>query len=795
MSKKYTVNEAIWIAAAVYAYHKYKTVETLKPSDFYLRTRELIKIAKNYTDKDVQDARIHQHCNGYHEQCTHKFLNKIAVDSGSPYFVVTYLGQFGGEREYPDGLNWNDSVEYEGNQYKLDDIKLYLGEEYAAFVQAHTFLPSVDLKYEEELYTIEQIRSRLSELGYSINNIALGMVQLGKGQSTIHRTKNKEILIYTTQTDFDNITTARLLKDDVIKYAPLSKEKIQEIIKNKQKGINVVHCLEDGNKILHPSDAREYNPHEVVMYSNASFRKVFKVITGADFIEELKEEYKVEVSSKVSANTEFNKNIILYGPPGTGKTYNTVIYAVAIIENKALQSVKEEEYNDVLKRYNSYKADGLIEFTTFHQSYGYEEFIEGIKPVMNIGEDDVKDVQYEIHPGLFKSFCEKAEQPVFNQTKADLGINKSPTVWKVSLEGTGDNPTRTECIENGHIRIGWDSYGESILDDTYFEFGGKSVLNAFIHKMKVGDIVLSCYSATTIDAIGVVTGEYEWHDEYEDYKRLRTVNWIVKNVRENITDINNGTSLTLSSVYKLNISLSDVMDLVSKNVMATDYVEESKKNHVFIIDEINRGNISKIFGELITLIEASKRVGQPEEMKVRLPYSQKQFGVPNNVYIIGTMNTADRSIATIDTALRRRFHFREMLPDANILDGIYVEDVSIRELLEIMNKRIAILYDREHTLGHAYFMPLKSNPSVETLGNIFADNIIPLLQEYFYEDYEKIRMVLGDNNKMNEAEQFVKVVENDFAGLFGSVEYEFEDTRTYAINQDAFANIEAYRKI
>ena len=493
--------------------------------------------------------------------------------------------------------------------------------------------------------------------------------------------------------------------------------------------------------------------------------------------------------------TDVNLNTILYGPPGTGKTYNTVIYAVAIIENRTLQSVKEEEYAEVFERYNNYKEEGLIEFTTFHQSYGYEEFIEGIKPVMNAGEDVNNDVQYEISSGLFKNFCERAERPVFKQTKNEIGINKAPTIWKVSLEGTGDNPTRTECMENGHIRIGWDSYGEVISEDTTFESGGKSVLNAFIYKMKVGDIVLSCYSSTTIDAIGVVSGEYEWHDEYEKYKRLRNVNWIVKNIREDITAINNGISLTLSSVYKLNVSLADVMALVAKNATSVNSVKDSKKNYVFVIDEINRGNISKIFGELITLIEESKRVGRPEGMKAKLPYSQQQFGVPSNVYIIGTMNTADRSIATIDTALRRRFRFKEMLPDASVLEGIYVEDVSIRELLEKMNKRISVLYDREHTLGHAYFVPLKLTPTLEALGNVFADSIIPLLQEYFYEDYEKIRMVLGDNNKTDELEQFIKVVESNFAELFGSVEYEFDDARSYEINKDAFGNIEAYRKI
>lgn len=502
-----------------------------------------------------------------------------------------------------------------------------------------------------------------------------------------------------------------------------------------------------------------------------------------------------EVKSVEETVTDISKNTILYGPPGTGKTYNTVIYAVAVIENKKLQAVKDEDYDDVLARYNEYKDEGLIEFTTFHQSYGYEEFIEGIKPVMNVDDDEQTDIQYQLADGLFKRFCDKASSPILKQSKNDIGLNASPTVWKVSLERTGDNPTRKECMENGHIRIGYDSYGADISSDTNFDMGGKNVINAFIYKMKVGDIVLSCYSATTIDAIGVVTGEYEWHDEYSEYKRVRNVNWIVKNIREEITKINNGASLTLSSVYKLNISMANITDIIAKYAPAITDGEQKKKNHVFVIDEINRGNISKIFGELITLIEATKRIGQPEGMEVRLPYSQQPFGVPDNVYLIGTMNTADRSIATIDTALRRRFQFKEMQPDADVLEGIYVDDISIKDMFIKMNKRIAALYDREHTLGHAYFLPLKTKSTVETLAGIFADNIIPLLQEYFYEDYEKIRLVLGDNNKPNREEQFIVTASNDYNELFGNTEYSFDETNTYEINTEAFENTEAYRLI
>ena len=499
------------------------------------------------------------------------------------------------------------------------------------------------------------------------------------------------------------------------------------------------------------------------------------------------------VTQHNTQNTDIAKNTILYGPPGTGKTYNTVMYAVAIIENKKLEEIKKENYTEVIDRYNKYKEDGLIEFTTFHQSYGYEEFIEGIKPVIHSDEEDETDIQYEVVPGLFKKFCDIAGKPILRKEKCDIGINESPTIWKISLEGSGENSTRTECMKNEHIRIGYDEYGREITN-IFKGAAGRHILNYFINDMSIGDIVMSCYDCNTVDAIGVVTGEYEWHDEYPEYKRLRKVNWIVNGIEENIIKINNGIKLSSPTLYKLKINLYDVMDIIKK--YSNDVIElEEKKNHVFIIDEINRGNISKIFGELITLIEPTKRIGQTEGQKVRLPYSQKLFGVPNNVYLIGTMNTADRSIATIDTALRRRFNFKEMLPDEEVLDGIYVEDVSIKDIFIKMNKRITVLFDREHTLGHAYFLPLKDAPTIETLANIFENSIIPLLQEYFYEDYEKIRMVLGDNQKDSEDKQFITIEENDYNDLFGYIDYDFDEMSTYKINSFALTNIEAYRSI
>lgn len=360
---------------------------------------------------------------------------------------------------------------------------------------------------------------------------------------------------------------------------------------------------------------------------------------------------------------EIVKNMILYGPPGTGKTYITATYAVLICGWYTLDTLKNMNHSKIMEIYHELEQEGRIGFTTFHQSYGYEDFIEGIRPVLDKEKTDAQNqseeqkseksgnLEYTMEPGVFKAFCEKAEK--------------------------------------------------------------------------------------------------------------------------------------------------------------------SKKPYVFIIDEINRGNISRIFGELITLIEESKRKGEADERSVILPYSGLPFSVPSNVYIIGTMNTADRSIALLDTALRRRFSFVEMMPDTEVLKDIKIEvlempdtvdkkagksTIDIQKLLEIINQRIEVLYDREHTIGHAYFCGLKKTATLDGLKNVFKKSVLPLLQEYFFDDYEKIAMVLGDNQKSNSNYKFI-VEDNgkDIRTLFGKdLEADMIDMlqrKRYMINEKAFDYAESYIQI
>ena len=438
---------------------------------------------------------------------------------------------------------------------------------------------------------------------------------------------------------------------------------------------------------------------------------------------------------------ERRKNIVLYGAPGTGKTYDVPELAVRLCDPSFMAAEPSRE--EIVSRYNQLKTEKRIAFTTFHQSLDYEDWIEGLRPVVN----ENNQVTYEIESGIFKKLCEEAERPVVKDKQ--VGISDNAVVWKVSLAGTGDNPVRSDCMKNSYIRIGWDGYGPVISDETdwsVYNGEGKQILDAYINKMKIGDIVMSCYSSQTIDAIGVVAGEYEFEDKFPNYKRVRRVNWLVKDINENIVEMNDGKTMTLGTVYRLNsITLDNVKSILEK-YNTSSKMEENDKAYVMVIDELNRGNVSKVFGELITLLEADKRKGRINAESVVLPYSKKAFHIPNNVYLIATMNTADRSLGSLDYAIRRRFAFIAEKPFGLEVEGFNEELFEKVSSLFVKNfdeykesgwdqtmklepaDTLSDEYKPEDVwIGHSYFL---MQDEEDNTSNRLLYEIIPLLEEY-----------------------------------------------------------------
>ena len=419
----------------------------------------------------------------------------------------------------------------------------------------------------------------------------------------------------------------------------------------------------------------------------------------------------------------FSLNQILYGPPGTGKTYTTVVKAIEILEKRKVDT--SENRDDLKKKFDEYIQNGQIKFVTFHQSYGYEEFVEGLRAYT---ED--KNIHYRVEDGIFKEICKRIKEC------------KEYKKWK-----------EPQISEDRFDKL-YDKYAENLTN----------------------------YSKN-----GTSNKKLKTSDGYEFYLYKNTA----QGIEARSASSANGNPMPMSKdglkkiLFDQNNSKSSYRYGTHPDAVLEDML--STMSYVLIIDEINRGNISKIFGELITLIEPSKRLGADDEIIVELPYSKEKFGVPSNLYIIGTMNTADRSIALMDTALRRRFEFVEMMPEYDELNETTIEGINVGEMLKTINERIEYLYDRDHTIGHAYFMSLKDGADIEELASIFKNKILPLLQEYFYDDWEKIRLVLGES-------QFIKEKKPANALFKSGTDY-INDKILYEIDKEAFYDEQNYLKI
>ena len=483
-------------------------------------------------------------------------------------------------------------------------------------------------------------------------------------------------------------------------------------------------------------------------------------------------------------------NQILYGPPGTGKTYATVDKALAILEPGFSGSRVEKK-----RKFDAYVAAERIKFVTFHQSFSYEDFVEGIRAGTN---ETTRQIEYTVEDGVFKQLCAAARSRVLQSTGKPIDLT-GRRIWKISLGEAGvEEGVYEDCIQQGLALIGFganaDYSGVQSRDDIARRFrqaapqGDASdfpvtALNTFIRQVKIGDLFVVTQGNVRFRAIGEVTSEYlHVPRENDSYAQGRKVNWL--RVYE--------TSLPYAELMENRFSQMTIYELRSGSINLDKLAKqlapaEAAQEHaprVLVIDEINRGNISRIFGELITLVEESKRAGRPEALEATLPYSKDKFSIPDNVYLVGTMNTADRSLAGLDVALRRRFVFEEMPPRPDLLGS--VSGIDLRQLLTVMNQRIEVLLGRDHLLGHAYFIGIKS---MDELRDVFRRQILPLLQECFFEDWARIALVLNDPRKAK-AHRFLDRPAHDEHALFGKAG--LGDGNRWQINPEAFEEPESY---
>lgn len=513
--------------------------------------------------------------------------------------------------------------------------------------------------------------------------------------------------------------------------------------------VGVAHKFVPGGKAL---SAKEFHSGFGEQAANAVLERLgFEVLNVRNETPELNEEFAPPPT-----------NLILYGPPGTGKTYATAEEAVRLCDGSA-----PSDRAVLMERYGQLVGEGRIGFVTFHQSYSYEEFVEGLRPVTSGDEErSAAGFRLEPHDGAFKAMADLARKGIL--PKDDQVSFEGRTIFKLSMGEAGKSQydwVFEEGIANNDLMFGFgniDWSDEKFADKTEILAAVQETypdeelnlnsnwiqsIDKFRNDLKLGDVVLISKGLHLLRAIGIVTGEYRYVPRQDgEYCQRRSVDWHWINEQGVPIQPYFAGSLkqfSMKTIYPYGVGDLHIgaLERLANSTFEADEPARIYAPHVLVVDEINRANISKVFGELITLIEPDKRLGQPNALTVTLPYSKTEFGVPSNLHIVGTMNTADRSIALLDTALRRRFTFRELMPDPAILPD-ELDGIPLRKMLELLNERIEYLFDREHQIGHAYFIGCKTRQDVD---DRMRHRVIPLLAEYFYEDWSKVAAVLGDD--------------------------------------------------
>ena len=485
-------------------------------------------------------------------------------------------------------------------------------------------------------------------------------------------------------------------------------------------------------------------------------KKIFIPFFNSEF-----EYEKVSSETNLDSNMALTLNQILYGPPGTGKTYTTINKAVAIANPSFDLNQSRAE---IKKEFDRLTEEGQIVFTTFHQSMNYEDFIEGIKPIEPEKEGD--PISYQIEYGIFRNLCIEASFAIaqLRENKTTEEVLDFSILYDKFAESVEEKLLKGEQVELET------KMGGAVLVDSISQRGN------FVIKHHDGTRSYTVSKARLTKLQSAIKNLKDVSNINDQFREViggsnSSAYWSVLNAirKEKRTQLTNKKSRTYP--------FSDKKDVVLSLTKA-DYVNKNGKSFVLIIDEINRGNVSQIFGELITLIEDDKRLGKDEALEVTLPYSKEKFGVPPNLFIIGTMNTADRSVEALDTALRRRFSFEEMLPKPELikqegkLDNGVLENIELDFLLNTINRRIEKLLDKDHQIGHSYFI---SVANFTDLKFVFQNKIVPLLQEYFFGDYGKIGLVI--------CKGFFETIEND-----GNIFADFDDHDT-----SSFAERNIYR--
>ena len=484
------------------------------------------------------------------------------------------------------------------------------------------------------------------------------------------------------------------------------------------------------------------------------------------------------------------RNIILYGPPGTGKTYHTTRRALELILSPERLAGMTGKGLSALFR--EHQARGQIEFVTFHQAYGYEEFVEGIRPLLNQAAD--AQVRYEIHDGVFKRIVLRA---------AAEGLQTEGTVPQ--FDELWNALVRDLAVEGTRI-------AKSSKEKTY-QLELSSQRNILARACKVDMEGNVTFTADNYLTASKENARLYWEHRAElgpDPEKLSYEKTCQLFAREKGgTGGNHYTALWIVYTQLLALSQSPavqkaeltdrdarVQQALDKPGPTTSFSFSARSpQYVLIIDEINRGNMSKILGELITLLEPDKRLALPNEIKLALSYSpHHRFAVPPNLHILGTMNTADRSIALMDVALRRRFEFEEQSPKAEVIRTVLQEHDCAQAFIQLVadvfntvNDRIRFLYDRDHQLGHAYFLDVTD---ADSLRMVFWNRIIPMLQEYFYGAWDKICIVLGcpynESGKPNRNEKFLLAPDSKtYANPFISASV-FSETKTLAFDHEDY---------